>query len=65
MSVVAMSLALCGRARPWHLPALPSVARTPSQLRQLSQVLADRVDADNARRAREALERQLAAKSGG
>jgi hypothetical protein len=33
--------------------------------RQLTQVLADRVDATNARRAREALERHLATKSGG
>ena len=42
-----------------------NVGLTPSQLRQLTQVLADRVDADNAQRAREALERQLATKSDG
>jgi hypothetical protein len=42
-----------------------NVGLTAGQLRQLTQVLADRVDADNARRAREALERQLATKSGG
>jgi 4-carboxymuconolactone decarboxylase len=34
-----------------------NVGLTASQLRQLTQVLADRVDADNARRACEALER--------
>jgi 4-carboxymuconolactone decarboxylase len=34
-----------------------NVGLTASQLRQLTQVLADRVDADNARRAREARER--------
>jgi 4-carboxymuconolactone decarboxylase len=41
-----------------------NVGLTASQLRQLTQVLADRVYADNARRARETLERQLASKSG-
>jgi 4-carboxymuconolactone decarboxylase len=41
-----------------------NVGLTASQLRQLTQVLVDRVDAGNARRAREALERQLATKSG-
>jgi hypothetical protein len=41
-----------------------NVGLTASQLRQLTQVLADRVDADYARRAREALERQLGTKAG-
>jgi 4-carboxymuconolactone decarboxylase len=48
-----------------HMRISMNVGLTPSQLRQLTQVLADRVDADNARRAREALERQLATKSEG
>ena len=48
-----------------HMRVSMNVGLTASQLRQLTQVLADRVDADNARRAREALERQLATKSGG
>ena len=48
-----------------HMRVSMNVGLTPNQLRQLTQVLADRVDADNARRAREALERQLATKSGG
>ena len=48
-----------------HMRISMNVGLTASQLRQLTQVLADRVDADNARRAREALERQLATKSGG
>ena len=47
-----------------HMRVSMNVGLTASQLRQLTQVLADRVDADNARRAREALERQLATKSG-
>ena len=34
-----------------------NVGLTASQLRQLTQILADRVDADHARRACEALER--------
>ncbi|WP_328514283.1 hypothetical protein [Ralstonia solanacearum] len=38
-----------------------NVGITASALRRLGQVLADRVDADAARCAREALERQLAA----
>ncbi|TWG79058.1 hypothetical protein L602_000800001270 [Cupriavidus gilardii J11] len=38
-----------------------NVGLTAAQLRQLTQVLADRVDADSARRARAALEKQLAA----
>jgi 4-carboxymuconolactone decarboxylase len=40
-----------------HMRISMNVGLTASQLRQLTQVLADRVDADNARRAREALER--------
>jgi 4-carboxymuconolactone decarboxylase len=48
-----------------HMRVSMNVGLTAGQLRQLTQVLADRVDADNARRAREALERQLATKSGG
>lgn len=42
-----------------HMRVSMNVGLTVSQLRQLTQVLADRVDAGNARRAREALERQL------
>ena len=48
-----------------HMRVSMNVGLTASQLRQLTQVLADRAGADNARRAREALERQLASKSGG
>jgi alkylhydroperoxidase/carboxymuconolactone decarboxylase family protein YurZ len=48
-----------------HMRVSMNVGLTPSQLRRLTQVVADRVDADNAQRAREALERQLATKSGG
>jgi len=40
-----------------HMRVSMNVGLTASQLRQLTQVLADRVDADNARRAREELER--------
>ncbi|GHH50630.1 carboxymuconolactone decarboxylase [[Pseudomonas] boreopolis] len=47
-----------------HMGISMNVGLTASQLRQLAQVLADRVDAEHARRAREALERQLATKSG-
>ena len=46
-----------------HMRVSMNVGLTASQLRQLTQVLANRVDADNARRAREALERQLASNS--
>ncbi|WP_175839382.1 carboxymuconolactone decarboxylase family protein [Burkholderia anthina] len=46
-----------------HMRISMNVGLTESQLRQLGQVLADRVDADSALRAREALERQIAAKS--
>jgi alkylhydroperoxidase/carboxymuconolactone decarboxylase family protein YurZ len=48
-----------------HMRISMNVGLTASQLRQLTQVLADRVGADNAQRAREALERQLTPKSGG
>jgi alkylhydroperoxidase/carboxymuconolactone decarboxylase family protein YurZ len=48
-----------------HMRISMNFGLTGSQLRQLTQVLADRVGADHARRAREALERQLATKSGG
>ncbi len=44
-----------------HLRIGMNVGLTASQLHQLTQVLAERVDAEAARRAREALERQLAA----
>jgi hypothetical protein len=40
-----------------------NVGITASQLQQLTQVLADKVDAEAARRAREALERQLASRA--
>jgi alkylhydroperoxidase/carboxymuconolactone decarboxylase family protein YurZ len=48
-----------------HMRISMNVGITASQLRQLTQVLAERVDAEAARRAREALERQLANKTGG
>lgn len=48
-----------------HMRVSMNVGLTASQLRQLTQVLADRVDAENARRAREALARQLATTGGG
>ncbi|MBR2817130.1 MAG: carboxymuconolactone decarboxylase family protein [Reyranella sp.] len=47
-----------------HMRISMNVGLTIHQLRQLAQVLADRVDSEHARRAREALERQLAAKPG-
>lgn len=48
-----------------HMRISMNVGLTAAQLRQLVQVLADRVDADPARRAREALERHLATVPGG
>ncbi|MEN3363445.1 MAG: hypothetical protein V7606_719 [Burkholderiales bacterium] len=48
-----------------HMNISMNVGLTSSQLRHLTQVLADRVDADAARRANEALDRQLASASGG
>lgn len=62
IATVAMLAALPG-AEPQvqaHLRISMNVGITASQLRQLVQVLADRVDADASRRAREALERQIA-----
>ncbi|MDW3682773.1 carboxymuconolactone decarboxylase family protein [Cupriavidus sp. CV2] len=47
-----------------HMRISMNVGLTAAQLRQLTQVLADHVNAENARRAREALERQLATASG-
>jgi 4-carboxymuconolactone decarboxylase len=48
-----------------HMGISMNVGLTANQLRELAQVLADRVDADAARRAQEALNRQLASRSGG
>ena len=48
-----------------HMGISLNTGLTADQLHQLSQVLADRVDADTARRAQEALNRQLASRSGG
>jgi 4-carboxymuconolactone decarboxylase len=47
-----------------HMGISMNVGLTSNQLRQLAQVLADRVDAEHARRARAALKRQLTTKSG-
>jgi alkylhydroperoxidase/carboxymuconolactone decarboxylase family protein YurZ len=47
-----------------HIRISMNVGITAPQLDQLTQVLADRVDAGSARRAREALARQLAARAG-
>jgi 4-carboxymuconolactone decarboxylase len=46
-----------------HMGISMNVGITVGQLNQLAQVLADTVDAEFARRAREALARQLAAKA--
>jgi len=46
-----------------HMGISLNVGLTAAQLTQLTQVLADRVDAEYARRAREALTRQLAARA--
>ena len=43
-----------------HMRISMNVGLTAGQLRQVGQVLADRVDADPARRAREALAKHLA-----
>ena len=48
-----------------HMRVSMNVGLTANQLRQVTQLLADRVDAESARRAREALARQLAVPSGG
>ena len=47
-----------------HMRVSMNVGLTANQLRQVTQVLADRVEAESARRAREALARQLATPSG-
>jgi 4-carboxymuconolactone decarboxylase len=47
-----------------HMRVSMNVGLTANQLRQLIQVLTDRVDAENARRARDALGRHLATTSG-
>jgi len=46
-----------------HMGISLNVGLSAAQLTQLTQVLADRVDAEYARRAREALTRQLAARA--
>lgn len=46
-----------------HMRISMNVGLTAGQMRQLTHVLAERVDTDTARRAREALERQLATPS--
>jgi 4-carboxymuconolactone decarboxylase len=48
-----------------HIRISMNVGLTAAQLSQLTQVLADRVDAEHALRAREALERHLSSKAGG
>lgn len=48
-----------------HMGISMNVGITAAQLDQLTQVLAERVDAGAARRAREALARQLATRRGG
>jgi len=47
-----------------HMRISMNIGLTAAQLRQLTEVLAARADADMARRAKEALERQVAASSG-
>ncbi|ALM87016.1 carboxymuconolactone decarboxylase [Bordetella sp. N] len=47
-----------------HMGISMNVGLTADQLRQLAHVLADRVDAEHARRANEALARQIASRSG-
>lgn len=48
-----------------HMSVSMNVGLTAGQLRQLTQVLGERVDAEHARRAREALEKHLATLRGG
>ena len=48
-----------------HMRISMNVGLTAGQLRQLAQVLAERVDADAAKRAREALARHLATRPAG
>jgi alkylhydroperoxidase/carboxymuconolactone decarboxylase family protein YurZ len=62
LAIVAMLSALPG-AEPQlqaHMRISMNVGLTTGQLRQLTQVLAERVDSDTARRASEALNRHLA-----
>lgn len=47
-----------------HMRISMNVGLTAGQLRQVTEVLAERVSTDNARRAREALDRQLASTAG-
>ncbi|GLQ91631.1 hypothetical protein GCM10007901_05810 [Dyella acidisoli] len=66
LATVSMLAALPG-AEPQvqaHMRIGMNIGMTADQLRQICQVLADRVDADVARRTREALERQLALMAG-
>jgi alkylhydroperoxidase/carboxymuconolactone decarboxylase family protein YurZ len=48
-----------------HIRISMNVGLSAQQLQQLGQLLADRVDADSARRAREALARHLATQPAG
>ena len=66
LATVGMLSALAGAESQLqsHMRIAMNVGLTPAQLEQLAQVLADRVDAAPARRAREALARQLAARPG-
>jgi alkylhydroperoxidase/carboxymuconolactone decarboxylase family protein YurZ len=63
VATVSMLSALAGAESQLqsHMGISMNVGITAAQLQQLAQVLNDRVDADHARRAREALSRQLAA----
>jgi len=67
LATVSMLSALAGAQAQLqsHMRVSMNVGLTANQLRQLTQVLADRVDAENARRARDALARQLATATGG
>lgn len=66
LATVGMLSALAGAESQLqsHMGISMNVGITAAQLNQLTQVLADRVDAGTARRAREALDRQLAARPG-
>jgi 4-carboxymuconolactone decarboxylase len=66
LATVSMLSALSGTEAQLqsHMRVSMNVGLTASQLRQLTRVLADRVDAESARRAREALARQLATPAG-
>jgi 4-carboxymuconolactone decarboxylase len=67
LATVGMLSALAGAESQLqsHMRISMNVGITAAQLDQLTQVLADRVDAGAARRAREALARQLATRAGG